>query len=655
MQAVAQENTPQPTQTESPVVVVTLEFMAYVALVMLALVLRVANLDSVPLTDVEAQRALASWHAVDMNPVGNEPVADSPLVFWLQSISFTMLGAGESSARILTVLGGILLILSPLLFRARFGKLHTFLLSLILAASSTVFITSRASDPAIWTALFAVLSLWSLWRYWDHRRQSDALLTVALFTVMGFLTGPGGPVLALILLVSGAITTWLTLLDTPDEIEASENELRAALRERLQDISWMMALAVGAGVVVIGSTGFMLYPNGLSMAGALLSESVSGIWQGTVGAPAGFPLLILLSYEPLLLIFAAAGMILRIRQGKSGFVERFLAIWALVAGVVALFYAGGTPGDTLWLVLPLAGLASFVVLELVARYDAMLFWLDDYYIQGTEAVYNRYLAWVKWGLAVIVLLMLIMLSVHLQEMGRSLLTIPLGLPIGEVMGLLAEASYVDLRYSAIWVVITLIFFLVGFFLAASFWGNANSIQGLGMGLFLFMMISGMGGGWNAAVTEADNPAEPWHLTATGSEYFLLRDTLFEIANRETMGFPLTDVTVLVDGDTITSDGLVAWLLRDFENANFVTALPDAQRQEIVILPAEMAEPDLAGAYVGQSFALRYEWDATNLQTADLLAWWLQRRVRPDSIADQSVILWLRQDVYDGVPAFERPQ
>src|SRR5436305_1582112 len=95
---------------------ISLEFIAYVALLALGLILRLAELDSTPLMASETHNALAAWRVIMPNAAGIPLVSSSPLLFALQSLSFTLFGASEVSARIATVIGGLFLIASPVLF-----------------------------------------------------------------------------------------------------------------------------------------------------------------------------------------------------------------------------------------------------------------------------------------------------------------------------------------------------------------------------------------------------------------------------------------------------------------------------------------------------------------------------------------------------------
>src|SRR5512133_867793 len=96
---------------------ITLEVLLYIALAVLAAVLRLAQLDAAPLDDSQAGQALAALRAVNSNTPGDDLPADSPITFILDAISFNFLGQGNAAARFPVAIGGVLLALSPVLWR----------------------------------------------------------------------------------------------------------------------------------------------------------------------------------------------------------------------------------------------------------------------------------------------------------------------------------------------------------------------------------------------------------------------------------------------------------------------------------------------------------------------------------------------------------
>jgi hypothetical protein len=202
----------------------------------------------------------------------------------------------------------------------------------------------------------------------------------------------------------------------------------------------------------------------------------------------------------------------------------------------------------------------------------------------------------------------------------------------------------------IWALLALALIVLGGFMATSLWGAGATLRGGALGLLLFGMVTSLGSGWWAAVTQADNPAEMWHSRATARETFLLRDSLTEISRRESRGLPHMPVYVLA-----ADDGVVAWLLRDYINATYIAEISEARQQGIVLLPLTPEPPQLGGDYVGQDFIISRGWNPQTMQGMDFLPWWMQRRVRLPGTPTETLVLWLRQDIYNGVPLDSAPR
>ncbi len=598
---------------------VPLAVALYAALILLSLVLRVAQLDTVPLTDSESRQALAAWRIVQPEAAGPDITAESPLLFLVHSLSFTVLGASEFTARIGTAVAGISLILFPLLFRRLLGWGRTFFFSLILTFSPVLLLASRGDSPVVWTLLLAGLALWAGWRYYESGEAGYATLATVLAFSAILLTDPTAPIFALILLgalIFASRTHPSELSELPDA-EAPES---IAPGERLRAWPWQTGLLFGVVVVGLVSTVFMLYPAGLSAVSELLASGFRGLTTAQPNTPVFFPALVTLFYEPVTLIVAVIAVISLVRRSGLTFADRFFVGWLIFGLIASFLYAGGGAEQALWLTVPLAGLAASLAAAILDHSRKSL-WLD--------APSSS-----RWVIAVIGFFMFGMFSIHTQSLGRSLLNVADD-----------SATLLNLNSSSvIWVLISLLFMVIGFFLAASIWGLPATSQGALLGLLAFGLLTSLGSGWNAAVVQADNPVEFWNRQPVSKELLRLRETLKELAERESGGFPGIPVAALVP-----SDGAVAWTIRDFSKTEFITETADAQGREIVILPRYSEPPDLGGPYVGQTFLLRRSWSASTLRLIDSLSWWTQRRVRTVPAPSEQVILWLRQDVYNGVP------
>ncbi|MEO8606747.1 MAG: glycosyltransferase family 39 protein [Chloroflexota bacterium] len=616
-----EETLPQDTPSQTGGAVISIEFVAYALLILLALVLRFAQLDAVPLTNAEARQALAAWRVVQPNVPGSPILPESPLLFLLHSLSFTVLGGSEFSARLWTALGGIGLILAPLLFRKLLGRGRAFILSVLLTFSPVLLVASRTDSAVVWTVLAGVLALWALWRYVESAQGRFAVLAMVFIASAIFLTDPTGLVFVFILVGAGLFAYWITPRDTLDEETLSPSATVASIvRERVQSWPWQTGLIIAAVTVALVSSLFMLYPAGFSAVSGLLGAFVGGLTTPRPNTPFMFPVLISLFYEPAVLVLGLVAIALLVRRDALNFVERFFIGWLIFAVLASVAYAGTGPEQALWIVMPLAGLTSSLVVGLLMRSEHPLWWDVP--------------AWSKWVVMLVSIALLGMFSIHVQAFARALITSP----EGTFQLLNANTA------SVVWVIISLLFMIIGFFLASSIWGLETTLQGAALALLAFGLVTSLGSGWRAAAVTADNPVELWNRQPVSEDMFLLRQTLQDVADRQTSGFPKIPIVALVP-----DDGVAAWELRDFVNAKYITDVGDAKAQQIVIMPQTNQPPNLDGNYVGSKYDLSADWSPQSVQFADVLAWWLQRKTRVPSTPVNTLVLWLRQDIYIGTP------
>ncbi|MFN8565368.1 MAG: hypothetical protein U0703_27925 [Anaerolineae bacterium] len=335
---------------------VSFELIAYGAILVLALVLRLAELDTTPIMASETHNALAAWRVIMPNAPGEPLIASSALLFALQSLSFSVLGGTELAARIATVLGGAALVLVPVLFRPLIGTTRAIVVSVLLAFSPVLLIASRTSSPDVWALLLALLGLAALARA-KAGQSRPAVLAVVLFAGLLFLTGAGGVALALIIAVAGGVAgLWrrnTVVINGDDNTDSPLSAVRGSLG---------LALPLAALVVLAISTGLMLYPSGLSAVG----ESIGGAIRAVVQPHgiAGYGGLTSLFYEPILWVLAVVGLVLR--RERLTAVDVFLAAWVVLGVMVSLFFGDNLPDHALWLLAPLAGLASNALLWAVS-------------------------------------------------------------------------------------------------------------------------------------------------------------------------------------------------------------------------------------------------------------------------------------------------
>lgn len=180
-----------------------------------------------------------------------------------------------------------------------------------------------------------------------------------------------------------------------------------------------------------------------------------------------------------------------------------------------------------------------------------------------------------------------------------------------------------------------------YMLMGSLWGPRAALRGAAFGVLIYFVGAGLGLGLQASYTFADDPRELWHTSPVDTDgYESLAETL-RFMSLQATGEP-DKMTVTVQGE---DDGALAWLLRNFENARFVSQTNPEITSDAVIVPFTNARPALGDDYVGQDFTLSQDWPLSDLSWTDFVAWLTVRQTRIAPVADEEIMLWVRKDVY----------
>lgn len=634
---------------------VLLEWAVIGVLALFSLLWHVAGVGMPTMTPGEVPPALNALRSVTDDAPGASVMPDSAALFWSQRIGFGVLGSSVLAARLGTALAGVLLSLSPLLFRDLFGRWRTLFLVVVLVVSPTLMGASRFSSPAVWTVLFAVVGLWGVWRYVLQRSAGHAIMVLVAFGAMTFLGGPGGPMLLLILAAAAVIAVLLTSLDVSADDAEPGSVYLWKVADWLHGWPWGMGLLGAVLVTFAAATGFLLYPAGLSTVGGTLAGFISG-WTN---AAYGSPLTTVLLYDTwLVLLGIVAIVVLRVR-GEMTVVERFLAGWVLTGTVASLVYPGAGVADGLWLLLPLAALSAYLAAASLEAARLPSWWLEE--LLSDKERQARLAAQGKWLLTALAFILLIMAAMHFQIASRGFWTAEGG-SLLDYLSLLSTEAFAPIVQSLIWFLISTLFIVVGYFLASSVWGAVIPAQALVLGLTAYVIVSSLGTGWALSASRVNDPSEYWFANGASEQVALLQETLDDLSMRETGGFPALPVVAKVP-----DDGLIAWALRDYHNARFITTMAEAQGEPVIILsgddvpPPDATEdmPALGGSYVGQDFDIRLTFNLNSLTGLKVLPYWAQRldnaasydtippvETVPERIVTERAVLWVRQDVYD---------
>lgn len=597
-------------------ITISLEAVLYIIILITAVILRLPDLDVIPLNQFEAREALAVFRTVDPAASGTRLESQQPLAFAFNALFMGIGGVESGAARAATALLGAVICLMPLLFRQWLGISGTAIAASLLAISPVLLVSSRFMSGTVWAVFLTLIVLWALGSYFETRNTTYTAILGAAVILLVFGAEPAG--FMLLILVGVAVYFALTTLDDPDR------RLRNALREMVSSLPIATMLATGGAVLFLVSTLFFAYPGALSNVGALISGALGGIFGRPEGQFFGYTLIVSLTYEPVFWIFGIAGayFILTDRTRSMSVsrttIGRGLIAW-LVAGITAsLLYAGASATHALWLTLPLVGLSIFSIEKALSPVH------DPYW---------NVPLWAPWLHGMIFVATLCIVAINALWVGRIAINLapalfPENFPQQDITRVLMIGLALALAG-------------ITFFLIGSIWGARTAWHGLGIGALLFMSAYSFNTGWQAAVTKADDPRELWHINPPPRTLNYLVETLKTSSLRAT-GKPF-EAEIAVEAAAYTDDASpLAWALRHFDRLRYVPILDNAISTPIAIGLNE--KPNLGANYVGLDFPTSRTWDRSN-EYWDWVVWLYDRQSRVQPLPQGRIYVWVRADVY----------
>ena len=319
----------------------SLEALFYALIVLLAVWLRFARLDLYPLSDREAEHALAA-------SAFGESLSDSPVHQASTSLAFTLSGENEAAARWAPALAGVALALSPALLRRKIGRGPAFLGALLLAISPVLWTASRTADGITLAALGITAAAFLL--------VSGRLEWSAAFLGLALVSGP-------------AALTGLTSIGAGAGVFAVLRSRRTNPGGTLafpvpESQPWLRGLGIAGLSALLIATGAGIFPDSLQGIFEGLGSWITGWFRSSDIAVATI-LLMLIAYEPLVSVAGGIGVVSKIRKGNA--FEASLASWAVGAFLVLVLYRGRQPADIIWIIIPLTLLASLAISALLDR------------------------------------------------------------------------------------------------------------------------------------------------------------------------------------------------------------------------------------------------------------------------------------------------
>jgi hypothetical protein len=565
---------------------ITIERLLFGAILVIGAGVRLFGLAEQPLSPQEATNAWAAW--LQATGLANESITQatagpgSALLFSIQTLLFWLAGGGDAWARSASALAGIALVALPWFWRPWLGRTVALSVALLIAIDPWLVAFSRRADGSMLSLLLFAVVLTCLMRL--HAPQQSGPLR-RIWTILAVAAG--------LLLTSGALAfslipvlaffVWLYGLPS---IDSDADEPADDNGDRRQTI-YLSALFVAG--VLLGSTAWFSYPQGLAILGAGAGEWIQ-LLVGNSDYPLAWAFLRFVADQPLVTILGIAGLWVLWRNlgpaiddgdiGPDGEIGRrqwalFLTLWA-VWGIVLLLLPGRSPSSLLVVHGALLLAAGHFLGTLIETYPSGL--------DRTEAA--------------IVLAVAVALLVSTVFWMRILIVAPdFSSRVAAICLLLVAALILLVAAYSVW----------------GGWRQARWLSGLAItGLLLVANVSSL----LLLNQSSDIVADGFFSRMTHPEVRRLATDMATLSAQR-IGDP-GEIPVQAQRD-VSVDPVLAWYLRDMRRLEWVLA-PDLDADRIyaplaVTLGAGQAGAELsegADSYFGGEYAIRVAWLPTML-------------------------------------------
>lgn len=173
------------------------EYLPFLALMLLGLVLRFWDLGAKALHHDESLHAFYSWRLYDGEGYVHDPMMHGPLLFELNALVYLLFGASDFTARLVPALFGVAVIGMPYFLRHELGRAGAIAASLLFVISPAFLYFSRFIRHDIYVDAFTLLMVVGIFRYlatgnrnWFYTTCTAAALLFATkedFYISGFI------------------------------------------------------------------------------------------------------------------------------------------------------------------------------------------------------------------------------------------------------------------------------------------------------------------------------------------------------------------------------------------------------------------------------------------------------------------------------------
>lgn len=556
----------------------------YTLIFVIGLVLRVAKLGELPLSDYEARIALDAQRLI--SPSANAVQSDQVFLTNILGSLFYLFGTGNFFARLFPMAIGTLLVLLPAFFRKYFNEKALLILSFWIAISPTFVSLSRQVDSSI---LF--------------------LFSLSLFVLFILRSKPIGSSIFLVLAVlSGRIFFWNLLLAIVVflYVNSFTNNNKFSIKELINSSFEQMKLRTFLVSFLIS---YVL----LSTFGLVFSHQFTGIARGFVGFfqvftdstsfwNLGLITRSILYYEFAAILFGTIGLIWLIKKHR-------------LSGLTIL------------------GFVTISIILIMISVEKNLVWnifiLAPLMISGSFFLSN-------------------FLTLPAKYREKTFSIAAFGFSIVIFIGLAMASMFVNQNYSGEQANVRLLYILAGFvlILGAGFlagWAISWKIAGrsfllLAAIIFLIFTISSM---WNGAGLRMPFENDLLRIDKIPLEEDLLVGTIedFSLWNYRND----TNIKVLVINNELPS---LQWSLRNFKDVVVQNSIPKDEAFDVIITGKDQVL-EQTDSFRGQDILWYSEPDWQNMNLTEITKWFLTRRTTHNEITQKSLIIWVRNSLVPG--------
>lgn len=341
------------------------EAVPFAALGVLALVLRLVQLDAKPFHHDESLHGWFAWQLVNGEGYSYDPVYHGPVQFLLIALANLVLGAGDYVARVPVALSGTAIVVLPFFVRKQLGMVAALTASAALCLGPSYLYYSRFAREDIHVAALTLGLMVVLIRLFDEPRRWQPVVLLGLLA-LAFATKE---TTYITVFVFGLFLIGALLLQALREKRAGGRMRDAGLVRRAVSLgpgAWGWGAATFLVVYTLLFTTFLTNPQGLR----------TGLWGsidywlsqqdvGRGGAPWFFYLALIPAYEWPVVILGLVGIVVALR--RPTLIGAFL-VWSFALSLAIYSWASERMP---WLVLH-----PLLPLVLLAGVGAQALWVE---------------------------------------------------------------------------------------------------------------------------------------------------------------------------------------------------------------------------------------------------------------------------------------